>query len=157
MIYIFTGQIRSGKTSKLEEWAGKRRDAGGILMPVRSGKRYFFNISSGDQYPAESEKKETGVIRIGPYRFSEKGFNQANNEVLDSFGKFNILIIDEVGRIELNNRGFAPSLNVIINEENKLKEIDLILVVREGLVEQVINNFGINNFKIITDICDINL
>jgi len=157
MIYIFTGKIRSGKTSNLREWVENRRDTGGILMPVISGKRYFFNVCSGDQYSAEADEEETEIIRIGPHRFSEKSFERANNEVLDSFEKYSVLIIDEIGRIELNNKGFVPSLNVIMKNKKKLKEIDLILVVREGLVEQVTNNFGIGNFRIITDICDINL
>ena len=156
MIYIFTGKIRSGKTSKLRGWVEKRTDIGGILMPVRSGKRYFFNVSSEDHYSAEADKKEKEIIRIGPFRFSKKGFERANSEILDSFKKYNIVIIDEIGRIELNNKGFAPSLNVIMNDKIKLKKIDLILVVREDLLKQVTKKFGMSNFKVITNIHDIN-
>ena len=80
MICIYTGKIRSGKTTRLAEWAESRDRAGGVLMPVRSGRRYFFNISSVDHYSAEADEEKKEIIRIGPHRFSQKGFDRANHE-----------------------------------------------------------------------------
>ncbi len=157
MIYIVTGPICSGKTTRLSKWLEGRNGIGGILMPVIDGKRYFLHISSGGQFPGEAEENEKEVIRIGPYRFSKRAFGNANREILESFKKNNIIVIDEIGPIELGGKGFALSLKKILRNKKRIDKINLILVVREGLLEQVTENFKISDSKILTDIRDIEL
>lgn len=42
MIYILSGEIRTGKTSALREWVRKRNDVDGLLCPDdANGKRFF--------------------------------------------------------------------------------------------------------------------
>jgi len=150
MVIIITGPIGSGKTTQLEEWVKTQKNIGGILMPVRSGKRFFFNISSGEEYPAEADDKETDIIGIGKFRFSARSFNRANGEILNSFENFCTVIIDEIGPLELNGKGFAPVLRTILEDKNRLNEIDLILVIREGMVEPVTDHFKIIDFDIVS-------
>ena len=157
MIYIFTGPICSGKTTRLSEWLESRESIGGVIMPVIDGKRFFLHISSGDQFPGEADENEKEIIMIGPYRFSERAFTNANREILESFKRNNILVIDEIGPLELGGKGFAPCLNYILGNKNRLHNIDLILVIMEVLTEIVTENFGIRNYKIIINISDIKL
>ncbi len=45
-IYILTGPVNSGKTTKLMNWVEKKSNVGGILTPVVDGKRHLYSIAS---------------------------------------------------------------------------------------------------------------
>ncbi len=47
MIYILSGNIRTGKTTALFEWSENRNDIDGLLCPDDEfGKRYFLKIKT---------------------------------------------------------------------------------------------------------------
>ncbi len=154
MVIIFTGPIGSGKTTKLENWVNGRSDTGGILMPVRSGGRYFQQIRSGEEYPAEADMGDDNVIVIGKYRFSADAFIRANSEIMKGFGKYNNIVIDEIGPLELQGKGFAPSLFNIVNNKRRMSQTDIFLVIREGLVKDIVEYFKITDFEVIFSLTD---
>jgi len=154
MINIYTGPIRSGKTTKLEKWVLEMKDVCGILMPVIKGVRHIYSISSGRYFRVEAEvdDSEEEVIRIRKFRFSKKAFNLANREIEESLkGNCRIIIVDEIGPLELNGSGFYSSFRKIIDSGNR----DILAVVREGLVKDVVSFFNINKYKVVTDLKDI--
>ncbi len=58
MIYILTGDIRTGKTSALLDWCKNRNDVDGVLCPDDDkGKRYFLNIKSKDCFRSNRESR----------------------------------------------------------------------------------------------------
>lgn len=139
MIYILSASIQSGKTTSLINWSDSRKDVFGILTPVINGKRVFMNADTKEQFPMEATGEEE-VLVVGRFVFSKAGFDQAIQIIRDSITKEGWLVIDEIGPLELEGKGFYT----IINEILILRKNKTILVVRKGMVEKVKDCFMIN-------------
>lgn len=152
-ILIFTGPVQSGKTTSLLQWSEGRDDVFGILTPVVDGKRVFMDAKSRQQFQMELEYGEgDSSIMIGRFIFSKQAFNRAVHVLHDAIGKPGWLIIDEIGPLELRDEGFAEALRHLLKSKREGQQI--LLVVREGLVEKVREWFGIINSVVINDISD---
>ncbi|MCK4890306.1 MAG: hypothetical protein KAS97_10270 [Candidatus Aminicenantes bacterium] len=149
MVIIFTGPIGSGKTTQLEEWVKTQNNIAGILMPVLEGERHLYSIYSRKLVPVEirEEASSDEIIKIGKFKFSKKVFDWGNKEILSGFEENNSIIIDEIGPLEMDGKGFALSLKKILGNRKNLSETVLILVVREGMVEQITKHFNINEYS----------
>lgn len=148
-ISIITGEINSGKTSFLEKQVLNRKDVGGILTPKINGKRFFKNISTQEIFEMETIASNNQCIQIGNYFFSKDGFEKANKILVDSVHYLN-LVIDEIGPLEINEKGFFNTLLFLL--QNNFKH-HLILVVRKKLIDTVLQKFSIQNLSFeITDI-----
>ena len=155
MINIYTGKTGSGKTTRLDNRIHDKKSICGILMPVIDNKRHLFSISSKKLIPLEVDENEPeeGVVRIGKFRFLQKVFNWANSELIKLINSdCKMIVIDEVGPLELNKSGFFPALKAILDDGKK----DVLIVVREGLVEEVKSFFRIKEYKVIRDIDNLN-
>ena len=141
-IFIETGPINSGKTTRLMEWCKNRNDVYGILTPKINGKRIFVDVATGEQFEMEALEHEENVLCIGKYIFSVSGFDHAKEILKNASVKKNaFLIIDEVGPLELKGEGFNAELKeLLVSMEDSLR---VIIVVRESLVEQVVTYFKI--------------
>jgi nucleoside-triphosphatase len=139
---IVSGPINSGKTTRLMEWCKNRNDVYGILTPKINGKRVFVDVASGEQFEMEAQENEENVLSIGKYIFSVAGFERAKEIVRNASVKKNaFLIIDEVGPLELKGEGFSEELKEMLN--SKENSLQVIIVVRESLVNEVVSYFGI--------------
>jgi nucleoside-triphosphatase THEP1/uncharacterized membrane protein (DUF485 family) len=146
-VYILTGPIQTGKTTSLINWSKQGNEVYGILTPVVDGKRVFMNVSTKEQWPMEANGNEE-TVAVGKFVFSKSGFEKAISTIHEAIKKDGWLIIDEIGPLELRGEGFAEIVKeALIQKKNKT-----ILVVREGLAEQVINSFGITDFYILHNI-----
>ncbi|MFA0963089.1 nucleoside-triphosphatase [Roseivirga sp. BDSF3-8] len=133
-VLMLTGPKGAGKTTLLLEWL-QDNEAGGILSPVEDGKRAFVSISSGLAWPMEAGPEEKGTVNVGRYAFSQAAFDQAVATLLFDLRAGNYpIIIDEVGPLELRGEGLHKVLMKITGSD---KVPSLILVVREGLTEEV--------------------
>lgn len=145
-IYILTGEIQSGKTTTLMQWSAGRKDVFGILSPIVDGKRFFMNIQTGERFEMEAQEGETEILKIGKYSFRKKSFNKAITTLQLSLNeKKGWLVIDEIGPLELRKEGFYKILNEILGTKTSLQ---IILVVRNSLIEEVINFFRLSEYKI---------
>jgi nucleoside-triphosphatase THEP1 len=142
-IYIFTGAIQTGKTTSLAEWSGKRPDVFGILTPVVNGKRVFMNAHTLEQFPMEASAGEAQVLTVGRFIFSMANFEIAAQIIREAIQKEGWLVIDEIGPLELKEKGFSEVLKEAIAAANKKQ--NLLLVIRESLVKEVIEYFHIND------------
>ena len=147
MIFILTAPIQSGKTTSLINWSAERNDVQGILTPVVEGKRVFMNARTKEQFPMEAVDDEE-TISTGRFHFSKTNFEKAIQVIRDAIHKDGWLIIDEIGPLELKGEGFCDVLKKVLLQRND----KLLLVVREGLVQQVAVYFKINEAKQIHDI-----
>lgn len=147
---IVTGPINSGKTTRLTEWCKNRDNVYGILTPKINGKRVFVDVASGEQFEMEALENEEKVLRIGKYIFSVAGFERAKEIVRNASVKKNaFLIIDEVGPLELKGEGFSVELKELL--DSKDDSLEVIIVIRESLVEEVVSYFGIAaNYEMFT-------
>ena len=144
-LYILTGNIQTGKTTALLNWCKQRNDVSGIATPVINGKRYFLNIATTDTFKMEADETETNILNIGRFTFSQAAFDTAN-AILQQPSKSQYVIVDEIGPLELQNKGLYESI-IFLLKENKS---NLLLVVREKLVEAVIEFFKLQQVTILT-------
>lgn len=149
-IYIFTDAIHTGKTTVLQNWMrNKHIKAGGILTPDRDGKRWIYDISRDEWHILQVEKGHPlpDSVVIGKFRFSRNAFKLAQGILLRSAQEDpDWVIVDEVGMLELHRKtGLEPSLSEIINiYKSGQQKGNLLLVIRNYLVEETINVFGLN-------------
>jgi len=146
-IIIFTGPIRSGKTTKLTELFSGYPNVGGFLCPDQNGVRHFVDLNSGisEAFEASGTEKEDNLVTIGQFRFKKSVFEKAKL-ILDSFKTFSgsFFIIDEVGKLEMKNEGLEPELSALMQSLTFLnKDSVLILVVRDSLLDAVIHKYGL--------------
>jgi len=157
MIYILTGDIRTGKTSALLDWAKDRKDVDGLLCPDgENGKRYFLKVKSQKEIELEVVPIAIGIesqktITIGPFHFLKSAFEKANEFLiaLSSKKESQYLIIDELGKLELKHKGLHPSAETLIPKYETNKNQDLILVVRDYLVSDVLKQYSIYEYSIL--------
>jgi nucleoside-triphosphatase len=154
MIYILTGDIRTGKTSALLDWCKNRNDVDGVLCPDDDkGKRYFLNIKSKETYAlaAHTDTKEDNIISIGPFQFLKSSFENANQYLIHVNEKRDCLylVVDELGKLELKNIGLDDSAKSIIIQHEKDKSRHLILVVRESLLNEIIEHYNITQYSVL--------
>ena len=93
----------------------------------------------------EAGPGEKDTLSIGRYVFSATGFRKAIAHLRNNMHKPGLLIIDEIGPLELRGNGFKDVLEEILKERTG----DLLIVVRENLVDEVVRKFGITGHIII--------
>ena len=142
-IYVLTGPVGSGKTTSLERWCQKQKSADGILAPVIEGKRNLKFIRINEIKGLESSAGNNG-IKIGRYIFDEKVFEEARNYLEGAFqNNPEWLIIDEIGPLELEGNGLEPAAGKII-KQIKSTHTNIILVIREGLLDKVFKHYNLS-------------
>ncbi|MEO5564655.1 MAG: nucleoside-triphosphatase [Chitinophagaceae bacterium] len=149
-IVILTAPVQTGKTTALVIWSQERTDVTGILSPVIDGKRFFMNAKSREVFAMEATPGESAVLIVGKFAFSKKGFEKATQVIYTGMTKQGWLVIDEIGPMELNNEGFCEVLKKVLAEGYEKQTI--LLVVREGLANEVKKVFGINNAIVIRSV-----
>ncbi len=147
-IYILTAPVQTGKTTALINWSATRNDVYGILTPVVNGKRFFMNAHTREQFPMEAAESETDILTVGRFIFSKPGFDKAIQIILDAINKKGWLVIDEIGPMELRGEGFRD----ILKEVLAIRKGKIVLVVRDGLMDKVKEQFITQQAEIITDI-----
>lgn len=149
-IFLLTGPRNSGKSTRLMHWILKQDNVIGIICPRDKGKRELYSVYSKTFKEFEVENENASVVKIGNYKFLNDSFNWAETELLKSISlKPKWVIIDEIGPLELRSKGFDKVIRQLINSQ-ELKETNLILVIRESLVDEVILAYGLDTKKIKT-------
>jgi molybdopterin-guanine dinucleotide biosynthesis protein A len=100
---------------------------------------------------------QQNTISVGKFHFSNKAFETANEYLVNINPKPNTeIIIDEIGKLELNEQGLHKALthhlHLIRKSDSQHK---LVLVVRDSLLEAVKTKFDINDALVIS-IADFN-
>ncbi|WP_276134432.1 nucleoside-triphosphatase [Polluticoccus soli] len=156
-IYIFTRAVRSGKTTTLQQWLRNNNvHAGGILTPDIEGKRMLYDIAENQFYhmEAEDDMPDSECLLVGRYRFLKRAF-AIGREILerDLERQPEWMIIDEVGTLELQeNTGLEPSVTHVINSYNNSSHSKkLMLVIRNYLLDEACERYGLNTDMIIND------
>lgn len=152
MIYILTGDIRTGKTTALLEWVSGRKDVDGLLCPDGdNGKRYFLKIKSKKEFELEVDFESEKTIAIGPFKFLKSAFEEANKYLLEASERrdFKYLIIDELGKLELKNEGLNHAAEILISQYVMNENFHLVLVIRESLLDVVVESYNISKYTIL--------
>ncbi|MBN1900221.1 hypothetical protein JW926_02710 [Candidatus Sumerlaeota bacterium] len=155
MIYFLSGEVNSGKTALLscwvEEFQRKNRRACGILAPPVwvQGRKIAYNLV--DVYTGESKTWATttpvnDAEKWGRFWFPRDAIHFGENALNRIDNSCDIGILDEVGPLELENRGWAFPLKAVLARFPK----NMIIVVRADLVKPVSNFFGVESYHVLT-------
>lgn len=151
-IFLLSGAVHSGKTTRLSRWIKNQNNVDGILQPVIDAKRYFKHISSGEtkllEISKDSDQKD--IIAIGNYKFSNDVFSWANDQLILSFQKNpEWLIVDEFGLLEMDNKGLEPAVTKVLNDINHLTNMNLLIVIRDYLISSFLNKFNLPLYDVL--------
>lgn len=145
-IFVLTGAVKTGKTSSLIKWASDKDNIHGIAQPVINGTRYVLDFYSKEHRRLEVESGEEDYVQIGNYMFSKRTFEWAKICLLFSAKqKPGWLIIDEVGKLELNDMGLEPVITYLIDDYILNKKYNLLFVVRDYLLKPFIQRYNLDN------------
>ena len=144
-IYILSGPVRSGKTSRLLLWIYRRSDVGGILTPVFYKKRYVLNIPAKTVRLLDAGEKDADVITVGDHRFSQRAFDWARQLLADALSAgYRWIVVDEIGFLELHGGGLDSVVKTILSKGAATNGRRLLLVVRENLRRAVMEHYGLS-------------
>jgi nucleoside-triphosphatase THEP1 len=158
-IFILTGSSQQGKTTQIQKIISvlkeNKIEVGGIFSPriMENNKTTGYDIV--DIITNQREiflrlTEDESLMKIGRFSIIPQGL-QKGLEILKSSatGDNNIVIIDEAGHLELENRGWAGSIQDLLDNSDK----HILLVVRDTFVDKIIQKWDLRNV-IITDISD---
>jgi nucleoside-triphosphatase THEP1 len=152
-IFLITGNKGSGKTSFLTSVISFLQadglKIGGIIAPGywKNNKRWkfdVFNVSSNESALLCSTDLNDGEISTGSFVFTKEGI-MLGEKALSTENNYDndMVIIDEVGPLELEGKGWSKSINDLLL---KYKGV-LVLVVRTELVQAVISHWKLKNYS----------
>ncbi len=155
-VYIFTGEIKTGKTTRLQKWVKENPDADGILSPVIDGCRNIVSVKSNEARLLEyhGDDKSIELTKIGNYNFLTSVFEWGREELYNAYlQKPKWLIVDEIGPLELRGEGLEPVVSRILNDSAN-DATNVVLVVRKPLLETVIEHYGLHTkgYKYFNDV-----
>ncbi len=147
-IFILSGPVHSGKTTRLMKWAVSHSGIDGIFQPVVDGKRFLYHLGSRTLKPLETES-ENDYISIGKYKFSIESFKWSQALLEESLRKeLDWLIIDEIGPLELAGKGIEPAFSKILSAAESVP-FNILCVVREEMLDKFVKHYYLENkFKI---------
>lgn len=151
MVTLITGPLRAGKTSRLLGIAAEHPNAGGFCCPkqwendrhtgydiqdIATGETTPFAIRITDK-PATWREADT----IGNWSFCETGFRFAEAVIREAWERNrHPIFMDEVGPLELQDRGFSSLLRKLL-----VGPTPLYIVVRDTLADDVVRYFELKD------------
>ena len=147
-IFLSTGAIQTGKSEALLQWSiGK--NIGGFVTPTVSEKKVLYDILTGEKTVYQLDEANNNSISVGRYFLDKNAFRVANKIILDAIeAEKEWIVMDEIGKLELNNEGHDATLLFLLNNYDG----NIVLVVRDGLLEKVIEKYKIVEPAIIYNI-----
>ncbi len=148
-VFIISGSVGEGKTTYAKGIIGYLRKnnikPGGILSErVMTGFQTtgydVINIVTGERAAFLRQNEECGTEKIGRFNICPKGLEMGKavlNSVLSS--GVVIVVIDEVGSMELNNRGWAGCIDNLLNRSGNF----ILIAVRDIYVGEVIKKWNL--------------
>ena len=125
--YFVTGMPRSGKTTLLRRIAKRLREqglrVGGFTSPEEKthGTRtgfYVQDINSGKT--AQLADINTDGPKVSKYHVNVKAFEGIALPVLTRFKDYDVIIIDEIGMMELKSQQFSDMLDALLESGTPL-------------------------------------
>ncbi len=152
MIFVLTGAVHSGKTTSLKRMIEELRKESividGYLSEVVLENQEIigydlFDLKEEKSIPFIHREGQEGWERVGSYSVIPQGLSRAKGIIFRG-SKAGILVVDEVGPLELAGKGIWPALEKVLF----LPKPDFILVVRKRIIEDFLELIGSQEVKI---------
>ncbi|MBN2746592.1 MAG: hypothetical protein JXR34_07675 [Bacteroidales bacterium] len=153
-VFLVTGEIGSGKTELCQQiystLSVENYAVGGVLSKKNIQNEQFIGydlilLSEKNSYPFMQFKEFENQEGIGRFTFNNKAFDAGNQKILSDSKICTLLMIDEVGNLELNGGGWAMSLEYLMNNYQGV----LLLSVRYSALEEIAKMWHISNMEIV--------
>jgi nucleoside-triphosphatase THEP1 len=118
----------------------------GVIAPDNDDTRWIQDISTGERHmlTADTQTPKARIIEIGRYRFDQASFRWAHRVLRAGFEAVpEWLVFDEIGYLELQGQGLEPAVRRILNWNRKIASTKLLWVVRDELVSEVADYYGL--------------
>lgn len=150
-IYLLTGPVHSGKTTQLKNWIANQSYVGGFIAEDIDNLRYLRTLNDNQVHPFQKKSKAASDdILVGKYVFSKSGFDIGKNQLLDALNHdFSWFIVDEVGKLEMDNQGFEPALSQCVSYFKKQTDKKILLVIRDNLLDAIIHKYELQGAQIV--------
>jgi len=155
-IHVLTGKVQGGKTTFITNQIKELRKIGvivmGMLCPglITEGRRSEFslvNIETGHQISMGTEQKKNKWQKYRRFYFNPEAFIKGSEWIKDSLMKSpDLLVIDEVGPMELEGLGWSSTLGSMAKES----DITQLWIVRQDIVSEVILKWKIPDDHVYT-------
>lgn len=156
VIYIISGETRSGKTTYLKKIINRIREQdsslkiGGLIAHGidKEGERYGFDIEDvalGKKAFLCSQKPIENALKTGRFYFSKEGLVFGEKALTSNLENTDLLVIDEIGYLELKGKGWFESIEKALEYPN----LNMIWVVRKQILEEVLQLWQHSNIKVI--------
>lgn len=153
-IFILSAPIQSGKTTALMEfWERGITSCDGFITPEIDESRKLILVDTDEELPFELEDgDETNSISVGRFKFSKSTFEVVKKKLITLHKTAaNLIIIDELGKLEMAGHGFEPELGEFIdNFKTKSKDKLLILVIRNTLLSAAIEKYKLEEAGVLS-------
>lgn len=153
-VFIISGSIHSGKTYIIKKIIAKLYKIGINTGGFISEKKYKRKKVVGyDIVKIQSKEKEVFLRlegdsnndRIGKYFLYQQGITKGIDAIDDAIAnECDVIVMDEVGLLELEDKVWASKLKEVLS----LKNIALVISVRESYVNSIIEKYNINKASI---------
>ena len=152
-VFIITGTIGEGKTTQVEKIVKELQSRGIPLSGIYSPRIMEFgqttgydlvDIETGGREPFLRLAKTDNYERIGKYSILPKGYNFGRAALKKSkLNNSQLVIIDEVGRLDLDNHGWAENITELVNSSQFL-----IFAVRDVFADEVIEKWSLKEYSV---------
>lgn len=125
-------------------------------MPDEEGQRTIMDIETKEQFIVECPQPESAkeeLVSVGRFYFYKDVLDKANDILIRAASSNDVVVIDEIGKLELEEKGFFRAAKALINDPSfESDNKHLVLVVRDTLLEKVVSRFKIGNYSCTTRI-----
>jgi nucleoside-triphosphatase len=143
-IYILTGPVQTGKTTRLTEWAKDKTNIDGILQPAINDERYLVDIRSNVSKRLTAGKEQSDTVSVGQYIFDKKVFMWANAELINYLeNRPGWIIVDEVGKLELAGEGLDSAVFELLQKSSSFPFTKFLFVVRDSLLNSFLEYYNL--------------
>ena len=153
-VYIVTGDIGDGKTTFLTNLAEmlikENIPLGGIYSEkIMNGDKttgyYIVSFNSGNKLQYLKLKSDINNDTIGRWEIIPGAIEQGRRMLSgNSLKDKKVIIIDEVGRLETQGKGWKKEVEFLLKQKDKI----LIISVRKRFTEEIIKAFSIRELRI---------
>lgn len=152
MIFILTGAVHSGKTTLLKKAVyelkkQKFRIDGFLSLAVLKDDEIvgydLFDLKEEKSIPFIRKKGEKEWQRIGSFFFIPQSLAEAE-KIIHRGKDADILVVDEVGPLELSGKGFWLALKEIVFKSST----KCLLVIRLNILKNFLEKFGTSDVRV---------